>query len=73
MIALLGPVSSATPNGGGAIGNWFEIAVGAWVLITAWRRFRNRVPDTNVPIYSLVGITLICTVIIGVGVWGLFN
>jgi hypothetical protein len=73
MMVLFGPVSSATPNGGGPIGSWFGIVVGGWVLITGWQKYLKRAPDVNVPIHNLIGLTVICGIIIGVGVWSLFH
>jgi hypothetical protein len=73
MMALFGPLSSAEPNGGGGVGNWFGIIIGGWVLITGWRKFLGRDPGTIVPLHNLIGLTVICGVIIGVGVWGLLH
>ncbi len=72
-IMFLGPVSSASPNGGGPFWNWFEIAVAGWVLLTGWRKYLTRDPRTNVSAKNLAGLTVICTVIIGFGVWGLLR
>jgi len=69
MIILFGPISSAAPNGGSSFWNWFEIIVAGCVLVTGWGKYLNRDPNTNVASYNLVGLTVICAIMIGFGVW----
>ena len=73
MILMFGPVSSATPNGGGSFWNYFEIAVAIWVLITVWRKYSNQETTSRTAGSKLVGVTVICAVLIGFGIWGLIH
>jgi len=70
---LYGPVSSASPNGGGPFWNWLVIIVAAWVLLTGWRKYLTRGPLTKAPVPSVVWITALCAIMIGFGIWGLIH
>ena len=73
VLALLGPVSSATPNGQGPLFSWFLILVGGFVVITAWRQYLKRRRELEVPLLNLLGISGISMVLIIAGIWGLFR
>jgi glycopeptide antibiotics resistance protein len=73
MIGLLGPLSSARPDGGGPFANWLGIIIATFVLTTGWRKFLSRDIDPRVSLSGLVGLTIICAIIIGTSIWGLFH
>ena len=69
MIILWGPISSATPNGGGS---FFELVRNHYrelVLITSWKKYVNRDSTTNAANYNLAGVSIVCAIMIGIGVW----
>jgi hypothetical protein len=67
---VLGPVSSAAhsePTIGGAL---FPIAVGLSVLTYVWLRFfRAEERETKPSIGNMIGVSLICCTMIGLGIW----
>jgi hypothetical protein len=73
MIILWGPISSATPNGGGSFLSWFEIIIASLVLITSWKKYVNRDSTTNAANYNVAGVSVVCAIMIGIGVWGLLH
>jgi len=70
---LLGPVSSATPNGQGPLFSWFLILVGIYVAGSSWRFYLKRRNDTDVPIGNLVGVSAVSLALVAAGVWELFR
>ena len=70
---LLGPVSSASPGGGGPFFTWIAIGVAAIVLVTAWIKYLNRDPETKVPLQNLLWVSGVCSVIIIVSVLELLH
>lgn len=71
MITALGPVSSAAH--GGTDNPWFPIAIGALVLAGAWIRYFKVRQERNGPITILLGISVICGVLIFLGIWQLLR
>jgi hypothetical protein len=71
MVSLPLLVSNAAH--GHSVNAWFSIGVGSLLLATLWFRYfkgqRRLRPSPSV----LVGITAICFVLIGVGIWELFR
>jgi hypothetical protein len=70
VFALFGPVSSASPNGGGPFWNMIGLLIPGWVLLTVWRKYLSREPGAHVPKGNLAWITAICVIMIGFSVWG---
>jgi hypothetical protein len=73
LIALLGPLSSASPNGQGPLFSWFLILVGGSVVFTAWRHYLKRRREVEIPLLNLLGISGISVVLIVAGIWSLFR
>jgi len=73
MLMLLGPVSSASPNGQGLLFSWFLILVGGYVAVSAWRYYLKRQRRSDVPFLNVVGISVVCLVLIVAGIWELFH
>jgi predicted lysophospholipase L1 biosynthesis ABC-type transport system permease subunit len=73
MLALFGPVSSASPNGQGPLFSWFLILVGGFVVITAWRHYLKRRREVQISFLNILGISGISVVLIVVGIWSLFR
>ena len=67
---ILGPVSNAAHSEPTVAGGLFSITVGLIVLAYAWIHFL-RIPDDEAkpPLYNLIGLSLICSTMIGFGVW----
>ena len=69
-IIMLGPVSNAAhsePTIGGAL---FAIGVGLSGLIYVWFRFfRAEDGKSKPPLQNMIGISLICCTMIGLGIW----
>ena len=67
---MLGPVSSAAhsePTIGGAL---FPIAIGLAGLTYAWLRFfRAKDGKPTASMGNMIGISLICCTMIGLGIW----
>jgi hypothetical protein len=72
-LILLGPVSSASPNGQGPLFSWFLILVGGYVAVSAWRHYLKRRHDTEVPFLNLLGISGVSLILIAAGIWELFR
>ncbi len=70
LLALLGPVSSASPNGGGPVWNTIGLLVPGWVVLTVWWKYLRRDPKVHVPIGNLIWITVIGLIMIGFSIWG---
>jgi len=70
---LLGPVSSASPGGGGPFFTWIAIGVAGVVLVTAWIKYLNRDPETKVPLQNLLWVMGVCSAIIIVSVFELLH
>jgi hypothetical protein len=68
--ALLGPVSSGTPNGGGPLINGLLLLVGSWMIVNVWRGYLRRESDLHVTKAGLVEITAIAVVLIASSIWG---
>ena len=69
VIALLGPVSLASPNGGGPSWNTIGILIPGWLLVTAWRKYLKREPALRGPMADLIWGTVIAALIIAVSIW----
>jgi hypothetical protein len=67
---MLGPVYNAAhsePTIGGAL---FAIGVGMSVLIYGWFRYlRAESRDSEPPLGNMIGISLVCCTMIGLGIW----
>jgi len=67
---MLGPVYNAAhrdPTIGGAL---FSIGVGLSVLSYLWFRFfRTEDEKSKPPLANMIGISLICCTMIGLGIW----
>jgi hypothetical protein len=71
---LLGPVSSATPGGGGDPWfTWIAIGVAGSVMVTAWIKYLNRDRETKVPLQNLLWVSGVCSAIIIVSVFELLH
>jgi len=67
---ILGPVSSAAHSEATVGGAPFFIAVGLSVLIYAWFRFfRSEHGKPKPVIGNLIGLSVICCVMIVLGIW----
>lgn len=73
ILALLGPVSSASPNGQGPVFSWFLIMVGGIIVVTSWRNYLKRRREMEIPLLNLLGISGVSMVLIAAGIWGLFR
>jgi hypothetical protein len=67
---MWGPVSSASPNGGGPFWNTVTLLVAGWALVGVWRRYLNRGPNVHVPKFTLMWITAICAIMIAFSIYG---
>jgi len=65
------PVSNA--GHGGQINPWFAIAVGALTLVYLWTKYLKGQLKEGVHFGILLGITLICILFVGTGVWELLR
>lgn len=69
MLTMFGPVYDAAhgePTVGGAL---FPIGVGLSVLVYGWFRYFTIERRKPQPLRNMIGITLICGVMIGLGIW----
>lgn len=73
MLVLLGPVSSASPNGPGPVWSCLLILVAGWVGLSAWRHYLKQRLHAEAHLPTLLGITGICVIMIAAGVWGLLR
>ena len=73
MLVLLGPVSSASPNGQGPLFSWFSILAGGYVAVSVWHHYLKRRHDAQIPVLNLVGISVVCLILIAVGIKGLLR
>ena len=65
---LLGPLSSASPNGQGLVFSWFSIVVGGWVLLGSWISYLRRRKEIKTPLLNLLWISGIGGLFIVLGV-----
>jgi uncharacterized membrane protein HdeD (DUF308 family) len=72
-LIILGPLSSASPNGAGTLFSVLFILVGAWGLIRTWSEYRKRRADSAVPLSNVVAITALAVLFMAAGFWGLFR
>jgi hypothetical protein len=73
MFILLGPLSSASPNGQGLFFSVLFILIGAWGLIRTWTDYRKRRAESSVPLFNVIAVTGLATLFIVAGIWGLFR
>ena len=74
MISILGPVSGATPNGGGPFWNILVVLVGVAVLTRVWAKYLDKYErHERLTRANVVGISLISIVMIALGIVGLFS
>ena len=75
MTLLFGPVSDASPNGGGPFWNILVIAVALIVLIRVWTKYFDREEGSGEPLKTgdVIGLTVISGIMLAFGVYGLFN
>jgi hypothetical protein len=67
---MLGPVWNAAHSEPTIGGGLFPIGVGLSVLIYAWVRFfRLDDEESKPPLEKMIGISLICCTMIGLGIW----
>jgi hypothetical protein len=72
-VALLGPVSSGTPNGPGTVFSWLAIAVAVYVGASAWRHYLKQPREPAVPFPTIILLTAIVLLLIAAGIWGLLR
>jgi hypothetical protein len=73
ILTMLGPISSASPNGQAPLWSLFLILVAGYVGVSAWRYYLKRRRDTQISLAHLVFITVGCLNMILIGAWGLFR
>jgi hypothetical protein len=73
ILMLLGPVSSASPNGQGPFFSWLILLVAGYVLVSTWTNYVKRRRETKIPILNLIGVTAIATLAIVEGILGLLH
>lgn len=67
---MLGPVSNAANSEPTIAGALFFIGVGSLGLLYGWFRFFRTAEGTTKPeLENLLGLTLICCTMIGLGIW----
>ena len=72
-MALLGPISSGTPNGGGPFLNWVVIVFVGSGLVRLWRK-RLALGSAEVPpLRNVLWVTFIGLIMICFGIWGLMH
>jgi hypothetical protein len=71
---MFGPVSSATPDGGGPIWNGLVTLIALGVLGRLWTRFlshNHKGPKTT--LLTVLGLTAVTITLIGFGIYGLLH
>jgi len=67
---LFGPVWDAAH--GGKANPWMSVLVGSFGLVSSWvTYFRRRGQDPRVELDSVIGVSIICAVILGIGLWNM--
>ena len=72
MAALLGPISSATPNGAGPFFSVLLLVVGICALMRTIAELRSE-RLAAVSVVNVIGISAIATLFLAVGIWGLLH
>ncbi len=67
----LGPVSDAAH--GGQVSPWLLITTGSFVLALGWGKHLTREAGKRTHPGELWGVSAICAVFIGIGLWKLFR
>jgi hypothetical protein len=68
---ISGPVSNAAQ--GGKINPWFGIVIGGTVLVTNWTKYLKGELRQGAHLGILLGISAICILFIGTGLWELLH
>lgn len=72
-ILLLGPLSSASPNGPGPFFSWLFILVGGWGLIRSWLFYFKKRTEVSIPMFNLIGVSAIAVFFIVLGIRGVLK
>jgi len=70
---MLGPVSSASPNGGGPFWNTLVLLVSLFVLGGAWRAYLRRGRDVHIPRFNIIWITAVGLIMIAFSIYGFLH
>jgi hypothetical protein len=69
-MATLGPIYDAAHSGATVGGAVFSVGAGPSVLIYGWFRYlRPEDGKSKTPLVNMIGFSLICCTMIGIGVW----
>jgi len=73
LIVLLGPLSSASPEGQGPLMSWILVVVAIVVLVGAWRNYLKQHKDPKIPLFNVLWISGVCTFILAMGIRGILR
>ena len=73
LLALLGPLSSASTDGPGRIFSWIFFVVGTWVLAGVWRYYLKHRRNSKIRLFDLYFISAMSVIFVGVGIRGLLR
>ena len=72
-LALLGPLSSASPNGPGPVISCSFVLLGCYMLARTWIVYVKHRRGTRIPVLNPVGISIVSLFFIGIGIWGILR
>lgn len=70
---MLGPLSSASPNGQGPFFSWVFVLVGGWILVKTWMDYTRRRNEVQIPRSKVLGVSALALGFVVIGVWGLID
>ena len=69
-LVLLGPLSSASPNGLGPVFSCLLALLGCYVLTRSWTYYLKHRRENQIPIFNMVFMSLVSLSLTAMGIWG---